>query len=83
MPGLLVLLVSVSACSVAQPPIEPAAHHEVILDVTNWTITMNGSAMIRSDEHDFIPGGWTAGRIVVDRDEATGEWERPQPAPSN
>lgn len=49
----------------------------------DWTITMNGSAMIRSDEHDFIPGGWTAGRIVVDRDAATGEWERPQPAPSN
>jgi hypothetical protein len=49
----------------------------------DWTITMNGSAMIRSDDHDFIPGGWTAGRFVVDRDEATGEMEQSQPAPSN
>ena len=131
--GLVLLLVSVSACSAVLPPIEPAAHHEVILNVTNnraepliirvvprllqitgppaaddvgqgegsevaggerrtlrlamttddWTITVNGSAMIRSDEHDFIPGGWTAGRIVVDRDEATGELEQSQPAPSN
>ena len=48
-----------------------------------WTITMNGSAMVRSDEHDVIPGGWTAGRIVVDRDGATGNWEKPQPAPSS
>jgi hypothetical protein len=53
------------------------------MTAVDWTITMNGSAMVRSDEHDFIPGGWIAGRIVVDRDEATGEWERPQPAPSN
>jgi hypothetical protein len=135
MRGLLVLLVTVSACSAVQPPVEPAAHHEVILNVTNnrdepliirvvprllqitgppapddmgqgqgegsevagserrtlrlamttddWTITVNGSAMIRSDEHDFTPGGWTAGAIVVDRDDATGEMERSQPAPSN
>jgi hypothetical protein len=135
MRGLLVLLVSVSACSAVQPPVEPGVHHEIILTVTNnrdeplvvrvvprllqitgppaprdvgegqgegskvasgesrtlrlamtpddWTVTMNGSAMIRSDEHDLIPGGWTAGRIVVDRDEATGEWEKSQPAPSN
>lgn len=128
-------MVFVAACSSVQPPVEPAALHEVILTVTNnrdepliirvvprllqitgppapddmgqgqgegskvasgetrtlrlamtaddWTITMNGSAMIRSDEHDFIPGGWAAGRIVVDRDEATGEWEKSQPAPAN
>ncbi|MDQ3689356.1 MAG: hypothetical protein M3406_04845 [Chloroflexota bacterium] len=135
MRGLLALLIAVSACSAVEPPVEPAANHEVFLHVTNnraeplvirvvprllqitgppapadtgqgqgegsgvaggagrtlrlamttddWTITVNGSAMIRSDEHDFIPGGWTAGRIVVDRDEATGEMERSQPAPSN
>ena len=135
MRGLLVLLVSVSACSAVQPPVEPAAHHEIILTVTNnrdepliirvvprlfritgppapddmgqdqgegsevaggerrtlrlamttddWTITVNGSAMIRSDEHDFIPGGWTAGELVVDHHEATGSMERSQPAPSN
>ena len=46
----------------------------------DWTITMNGSAMVRSDEHDFIPGGWTAARFVVNRDGATGEMGQSQSA---
>lgn len=59
--------------------------HTIRLAMTtdDWTVTVNGSAMIRSDEHDFIPGGWTAGRIVVDPEEATMELDRAQPAPSN
>jgi hypothetical protein len=48
-----------------------------------WTVTVNGSPMIRSDEHDYIPGGWTAGRMVVDQDEATMELDRPEAAPSD
>lgn len=130
MRGLLVLLIGASACT----PAPPAAHQELILDVTNnreaavavrivpqilegvglpaqedsgvgdgsprvepqarqtlrlpvtserWTLTLNGTPFLRSTDHDFIPGGWTAGRIVVDPEEATSELERSQPAPSN
>lgn len=48
-----------------------------------WTVTVNGSPMIRSDEHGYIAGGWTAGRMVVDQDEAYMELDRPEAAPSN
>jgi hypothetical protein len=49
----------------------------------DWTITVNGSAMIRSDEQEFVPGGWTAGRMVVDPNEATMEMIPSEPMPSN
>jgi len=53
------------------------------ISADDWTITVNGSAMIRSDEHEFVPGGSTAGRLVVDPDEATMELVRSEPLPSN
>jgi hypothetical protein len=49
----------------------------------DWTITVNGSALIPSTDHDFIPGGWTAGRLVVNSEDATMELDRSEPAPSN
>ena len=48
-----------------------------------WTITVNGDPIIRSTDHEFIEGGWTAGRIVIDPEEATMELERSEAAPSN
>ena len=55
----------------------------VAITTDDWTITVNGSAMIRSDEHEFVPGGWTVGRLVVDADEATMELLPSEPLPSN
>jgi len=131
MRGLLLLLFTTSACTVAPPA--PAVRHEVILDVTNnrddpvivrvvprileqggvpgrvdtgagdgsevapmqrrtlrlpmtseeWTITVNGDPIIRSSDHDFVPGGWTAGRLVVDPDEASLGLDRSEALPSN
>ena len=48
-----------------------------------WTITVNGDPMILSSEHDFIGGGWTAGRLVVDPEEASVELDRSEALPSD
>jgi hypothetical protein len=65
--------------------VEPQARRTLRLPVTSesWTLTLNGTPFLRSTDHEFIPGGWTAGRIVVDPEEATSELERSQAAPSN
>lgn len=55
----------------------------LLMDTDHWTITVNGGALIRSDEHDFIPGGWTTGRLVIDPQEAFVELDRSEPAPTN
>lgn len=65
--------------------VEPHERKTVRLQITSaeWTMTVNGRPMYRSTDHNFIAGGWTAGRFVFDTDGATSELERPQPAPSN
>lgn len=65
--------------------VEPQARQTLRLPITSeqWTLTVNGRPFLRSTDHEFIPGGWTAGHIVVDSEEVTSELERSQPAPSN
>lgn len=48
-----------------------------------WSLTVNGSPLLRSSDHDFVSGGWTAGELVVDHHETSLELEASQPAPSN
>jgi len=47
-----------------------------------WMITVNGDPIILSTDHAFIAGGWTAGRLVVDPEEAFLELDRSEPGPS-
>jgi len=63
--------------------VKPQARRTVRLPITSaqWTLTVNGRPMLRSTDHEFIPGGWTAGRFVFDSEGATSELERAQPAP--
>ena len=66
------------------PRVEPQARQTLRLPITSeqWTLTLNGTPFLRSADHEFIPGGWTAGRIVVDPEGATSELDQSQPAPS-
>ena len=65
--------------------VEPRSRQTLRLPIPSdeWTLTVNGRPFLRSTDHEFIPGGWTAGHIVVDSEEATSELERSQPVPSN
>jgi hypothetical protein len=47
-----------------------------------WSITVNGDPILTSSEHDFTGGEWTAGRLVVDPEEASLELDRAEPMPS-
>ena len=65
--------------------IAPGERRTLRLPVTSegWTITVNGDPIVRSSDHDFIAGGWTAGRLVVDAEEASLELDRSEALPSN
>lgn len=58
--------------------VPPTERRTLRLPMTSedWTITVNGAPLIRSTDHDFIPGGWTAGRLVVEPEKAVLELDR-------
>ena len=65
--------------------VAPGERRTLRLTMTSgeWTISVNGDPIISSSDHEFIEGGWTAGRLVVDPEEAFLELDRSEALPSN
>lgn len=64
--------------------VEPQSRRTLRIPATSelWTLTINGTPFLRSTDHEFVAGGWTGGRIVVDPEGATSELEASEALPS-
>jgi hypothetical protein len=67
------------------PRVEPQDRRTLRIPVTSegWTLTLNGTPFLRSTDHEFVSGGWTAVRIVIDQGGSEMELEPSEPLPSN